>query len=98
MTDAQRKAKCDEFKEDYFARMGGPHANVTSERRTIVENLCELHQLVEPDMIPGPLVQEQSPEQERTLGRFRDREQDRKCITDDMDIIRFYVQHFEKPA
>ncbi len=92
MTNAERDKKCDEFKAKYLE---GFPANLTSERGTIAENLRQLHDYVEPDQIPGAQsgaasVWLQEDEKQAILGRFRDPKLDRKCITDDMDIIRFY--------
>ena len=59
-----------------------------------MDHLCDFHRLVEPDRTPRAQAGEPSwsppPDAEARLGRFRDPERDRKCVTDDMDIIRFY--------
>jgi 6-phosphofructokinase 1 len=101
MTDMERTEKCEQFKKKYFERMKLP-ANLTSERMNIVENLCELNKLVQPNMIPryrsSGHVKELRDEYQTILGRFRDPVHDRKCITDDMDIIRFYKEELgEEP-
>lgn len=86
-------------KKKYFKRMQLP-TNLTSERVTIVENLCKLHNLVEPRMIhrakSSPPVKVQEDEQQAILGRFRYSNQDRKYITADMDIIRFYTEKLQE--
>jgi len=99
MTDEEKLNKCEEFKKKYFERMKLP-TNLTSERITIVKHLCEFHKLVEPQMIPraksSPPVKVQENEQQDILGRFRYPDQDRKCITDDMDIIKFYIEELQE--
>jgi len=95
MTDTERAEKCEQFKKKYFERMALP-TNLTSERMISIENLCKLHELVNPQMIPrarsSQLVKVLPDEGQTILGRFRHPEFDRKCITDDMDIIRFYKE------
>jgi 6-phosphofructokinase 1 len=85
----------DEFRRSYYERMRIP-ANVTSERRVMLDNLEKMNKLVEPQRIPrfhfSESKMEQVAQMQELLGRFRDHELDRKCITDDMDIIRFYVE------
>lgn len=99
MEQTERQAKCEEFRKRYLGRMKLP-ITVTNERITIVENLCKLSELVKPHMIPRARssnpVKVQTAERQEMLGRFRDPNQDRKCLTDDMDIIRFYIHELNE--
>ena len=83
-----------QFRDWYSGRKELPQ-DVTSERRILLDNLENMGELVEPETIPrrlqGEPVVVQSDQMERELGRFRIHSVDRKCITADMDFIRFYV-------
>lgn len=87
-----------EFRQSYYSRMMIP-ANVTSERRIIVDRLGDMPSLVEPSRIPGfhlgQIAAVQDDAMQDKLGRFRHHGIDRKCITDDMDIIRFYNEQLK---
>jgi hypothetical protein len=99
MDEDERNKRCDKFREDYYARMQWPSI-LTSERIVIVDNLCQLHNLVRPQMIPRENSEEpvkvQKDEIQNRIGRFRNPEEDRKCITADMDIIRFYIRQLNE--
>jgi len=99
LTSEERLKKCEDFKKKYFERMQ-LSINLTSERTTTVENLCKLHDLVESQMIPiaksSQPLKVQEDKQQGILGRFRYPDKDRKCITDDMDIIKFYVEELQE--
>ncbi len=99
--DDVRAQRIEELKSRYFDRLNLP-SNLTSERLTIRQNLDRLHSLVEPPRIPrvsqgtGPIVVQDDRAQEE-LGRFRDHDLDRKSITADMDVIRFYRDLGQEP-
>ncbi|MCX7846099.1 MAG: 6-phosphofructokinase [Dictyoglomaceae bacterium] len=97
MTEKKRIEKCEEFKNKYIAKMGGP-GNLTSERKITIENICNLKKLTEVDKLPRRNSTRiyLSNEMERILGRLRDPKIDRKCITDDMDIINFYIKELNE--
>lgn len=98
---SNKKKVIREFQNQYYDRMRMTSkkrisTNVTSERRIMVDRLDTMIKLVEPERIfrfrsksNRPIVK-QDPRVQETLGRFRYHETDRKCVTDDMDIIQFY--------
>jgi hypothetical protein len=70
--------------------------NLTSERRTILENLGRLRDLVEPRQLPGSPRKTLADSMESKLGRFRDHGNDRKLISADLFVLRHYAGQGEE--
>lgn len=90
MNSDDRRLKCEEMQRRYRERV---RTSVTpvGERMSMIQHLADLHTLVEPDRIPRARpVNTQSNDKQNILGRFRDPGIDRKSITTDMDLLKFF--------